>query len=184
MGVVKGLLAAAEPKITQLGLGLQLDDQTSVHLAVRTLFVPDGKLSQWAKAVKPPQKGLLFGLPAGKYIVAYGGVWPQSSPEFRKLMTWATDSGLSQFGLDRQQRKRYAAISDKQRDQQINSCGMLGNLRPGDSLTGTSLSVEHVKSASEDLKLVRQTFEVLKETKLRGRNGPSRSRSTTSRSAI
>ncbi len=168
MQAVKSILPAAQSQLTHLGLGVRIDDQAALFVTARILFTEQGKLSQWAKAVKPPDKGLLFGLPSGKYVLAYGAVWAETGPEVARLVNLLTQSGLSQLGLSKEQTKKFFAILDRQRANQLSTCGMFGSLRPGDSLASASLTVEYVKSASEHLKLTRDTIELLKQIKLPG----------------
>ena len=166
---IKQLLPSAEEQLTHLALGVRIDDQTALHVAARALFTPQGRLSKWAKDVKLPKGGLLAGLPDGKFVISYGLVWADTSPEISKLVNWAMQNGLDQLGMTEEQSKKYFEVLSRQRGNQVSTCGMFGSLRPGDSLAATSLTVEYVKDASAHIKLTRESFEFLKSLKLPGR---------------
>ncbi len=166
---LKDLLPSADSQLTQMGIGLRIDEKTALHVTARALFAPQEALSRWAAKVKPPAAGLLAGLRPGKFVIAYGAVWATMSPEFSKLMNWAMQSGVAQLGLDEEQTKKYFAAVERQRANQLSTSGLVGNLHPGDTLIGTSLTVEYVKSASEHMKLAREMFELLQSVKTDGR---------------
>ena len=166
---LKGLLPSADSQLTQMGIGLRIDEKIALHVTARALFAPQEALSRWAAKVKPPAAGLLAGLPPGKFVVAYGAVWATMSPEFSKLMNWAMQSSVAQLGLDEEQTKKYFAAVERQRANQLSTSGLVGNLHPGDTLVGTSLTMEYVKSASEHIKLTREMFELLQSVKAEGR---------------
>ncbi|HEV3138393.1 MAG TPA: hypothetical protein VGZ26_10830, partial [Pirellulales bacterium] len=153
---VKIVVGSIEPQLTHVGLGIRIDEQTALHVAVRVLFAPAGALGQWAQNVKPPKGGPLVGLPPDKFVIAYGGASVQLNPEFAKLIDLVSTTGLEMLGLDDDLRKQYAAIVARHRANQLSICGLLGPPRPGDSLASTSLAVEHVKDAKEHLKLTRE----------------------------
>jgi hypothetical protein len=160
---VKSVLESIEPQLTQVGLGIRIDEQIALHVGVRVLITPEGAIGQWAQNVKPPQGGPLVGLPMDKFVIAYGGASIQLNPEFTKLIDLVSSTGLEMLGLDDELRKQYATIVARHRANQLSTCGLLGPPRPGDSLVSTSLAVEHVKDAKEHLKLTREQFQVLQK---------------------
>ncbi len=159
----KELLAEAESEVTQFGVGIRIDDQTAVHVSARALFTPKGKLSEWAAEVKVPKGGLLAGLPPSKFVIAYGGVTPDVHPALAHLIDRLSETGLEKMGLDDELRKKYATAVSRQRANRLNSCGLLGQLRPGDSIAATSGMVEHVKNAKDHIKLTRDVLEVVQK---------------------
>jgi hypothetical protein len=154
--VAKTLLASADEQLSHLAVGVKIDDNTSLRIAVRCLFVSDGRLAAWAKTVKLPAKDLLSGLPAGKFVLAYGGVSGQFSPEFAGLMNQFTDAGYRQMGLSEEARKKAAADMDRLRAGAIASCGVIAPIRPGDSVVAGAMSIERVKNSAEHLKITRE----------------------------
>ncbi|MBI3836325.1 MAG: hypothetical protein HY288_00135 [Planctomycetia bacterium] len=160
---LKDLFASGESQLSLLGLGIRIDEQIALHVSARVLFTAQGALAQWAETIKPPKGGLLVGLPPGKFVVAYGGVSVQLTPEFSKLIELLTNTGLEKLGLDDELRKQYATVLQRHRANQLTACGLLGPLRPGDSITATSVAVEHVKNAAEHLKLTRDLFQLLQK---------------------
>jgi hypothetical protein len=159
--LAKRLLASAEEQLTFMTLGVRIDDDTSLHVAARLLFAPDGKLAAWAKEVKLPKQGLLAGLPPGKFAVAYGGVSAQFSPEIASLIDRFTDIGLRRLGLSEQTRKTFAEATKRQQANKSFTSGLLGLIRPGDSLLASAVSVEHVKNAAVYLKMSREILEIV-----------------------
>jgi len=160
-GGFKTLLADADKQLTHLAVGLKIEDNATLHVAARALFVPDGELSQWAKEVKLPPEGLLVGIPAGDFVFAYGAVSAEFSPEIAKIISSMTETGLEMYGLDEEGKKRYAEATAKMQSGKRFSGGVMGMLRPGDSLYATSLSVEHVENADDYVKQMRESFKVL-----------------------
>jgi hypothetical protein len=154
--VFKTLLASADEQLSHLAVGVKIDDNTTLRIAARCLFVPEGRLAAWAKNVKLPSKDLLFGLPAGKFVLAYGGVSGQFSPEFAGLVNQFTDAGYRQMGLSKEGRKKAAAAMDRQRAGAIASCGLIAPIRPGDSVVAGAMSIERVKNSAEHLKITRE----------------------------
>jgi hypothetical protein len=164
----KELLAAAEPQLTQLGVGIRIDDSVALHLSARVLFTPDGNLSQWAQTVKPPKAGLLAGLPAGKFVIAYGAVTEQLNPALAAIVGRFADAALEQFGLTEELQKKYADVVARSRANGLHTCGLMGQLRPGDTIAATSAAVEHVKDAKLHMKLTREMLDILKTATAKG----------------
>ncbi len=160
-GGFKTLLADADKQLTHLAVGLKIEDNATLHLAARALFVPNGELAQWARQVKLPPEGLLAGVPAGDFVFAYGAVSADFSPEIAKIISSMTETGLEMYGLDEEGKKRYAEATAKMQEGKRFTGGVMGMLRPGDSLYATSLSVEHVENADDYVKQMRESFKVL-----------------------
>jgi hypothetical protein len=160
-GMFKELLAAADEQLTHLAVGLHIDDNASLRLAARAIFVPGGKLAAWSKDARLPDEGLLSGVPAGKFAVAYGGVSAQFSKETWDLFNRFSDLGMQTIGLDEEGRKKFQKVSEQVQAGKRFSSGMLGMMRPGDTLFSTALAIEHVKNADDHVKAVRQMFELM-----------------------
>jgi hypothetical protein len=156
------LLAAADEQVTHLALGVRIEDNSTIRLSVRLPFVPDGSLSNWAKQVATPSEAVLKGLPDGKYVFAYGGVSPPFSPEFRQLLERFTETGVQQLGLSEEARKKMAAATMRQRSEVERTAGILGVVRPGESLMGGVIAVERVKDSAAYLDAAREAFSALK----------------------
>ncbi len=158
----KELLAAADPELTQLGVGIRIDETVALHVSARVLFTPDGNLSKWAQTVKPPKAGLLAGLPAGKFVIAYGAVTEQLHSAFAAIVGRFADTALDQFGLSAEMQKKYADVMARSRANGLRTCGIMGQIRPGDSIAATSAAVEHVKDAKLYMALTREMLDILK----------------------
>lgn len=160
-GLFKELLAAADEQLTHVAVGIHIDDNASLRVAARALFVPSGQLAAWAKDVKVPDDGLLAGLPNGKFAIAYGGVSAPFSPQMQSLIGRFTDMGMQMIGLDDEGRKQYNQILQQSQAGKRFTSGYMGVMRPGDSLFSTALAVEHVNNADEHVKRMRQLFELM-----------------------
>ncbi len=159
--LVKELLASANEQLTHAALGVRIDDNTTLHVAARIGFLPEGKLASWAQEVKLPPDPMLSGLPPGKFAIAFGGASPRLSPQFTEMVNRLSDVGFKQLGLSEEDRKKVAAAVDRQRGQAVSSCGVLGPIRPGDSIMGGVITVERVKNAAQHMKMSRELLEML-----------------------
>jgi len=168
MRSVKDIVDLADKQLTQLGVGIRIDDTTAFHLSTKLLFVPDGELAKWAAGVKAPAKGLLAGLPAGKFTLAYGGVSTQMHSSLAKLIDRMTETGLSQMGLNDADRKKFAEATGKMRANQVRTAAILGQMRPGDSIMSTAVTVETVKDSALQFKTARDLFQVMAAAKPKG----------------
>jgi len=65
------------------------------------------------------------------------------------------------YGLDEEDKQRYAEATAKMQAGKRFTGGVMGMLRPGDSLYATSLSVEHVENGDDYVKQMRESFKVL-----------------------
>lgn len=160
-GMFKELLVAADEQLTHLAVGVRIEDNSTLHVAARALFVPDGKLAAWAKEIKVPAEGLLAGVPPGKYIIAYGGVAASFSPTVQAMINRFSEAGMQTIGLDEENRKKYSEATEKLSAGKRLSNGVMGMIRPGDSLFETTISVEHVRNADEHLKNTREALAVM-----------------------
>jgi hypothetical protein len=158
---LKELLGAANEQLTQLAIGLHIDDNAALRLAVRALFTRDGKLAAWSKELKAPSEGLLAGVPAGNYALAYGGVSAHFSPEMQAVLDKFTEMGMQMVGMDEAARKQVAEITAKLQAGKRFTGGVMGLMRPGDSLFSTALTVEHVENADKQLGLTREMFKLM-----------------------
>jgi len=160
-GVFKELLLAADTQLTHLAIGIRIEDNATLRLAARALYVPDGDLAAWSKDIKVPKEGLLAGVPSGKYAIAYGGVSAHFSPAMQALFSQFTDVGMQLVGLDEEDRKELATITEQIQAGKKFSGGMMGMMRPGDSLFSTALAIEHVDDADKHFKSTRKMFELM-----------------------
>ena len=161
--LAKELLKSADEQLTHAALGVRIDDDTALHVAVRLAYTPGGALARWSQKVKLPSESLLKGLPPGKYAVAYGGVSVPLDPNLNSILNRFTEMGLQQFGLDEDGKKKLEAALNKQSASRTVMSGLLGLVRPGDSIFSTALSVERVKDARQHIKAAQEAFEVLQE---------------------
>lgn len=170
-GMFKDLLVAADEQVTHLALGLRIEKNASMRLAARVLFAEGGKLAAWSKDVKAPSEGLLAGVPGGKYAIAYGGVSAHFSPEMQAVIERFSDASLKMVGMNEAARKELGELGAKLQVGKRYTGGMMGMMRPGDSLFSTALTVEHVDNADEQLKLTRQMFKLMQTAQKNPKTG-------------
>ena len=163
-GGFKTLLADADEQLTHLAAGLRIEDNATLHVTARAVVVPGGALARWSQGVKVPSEGLLAGVPEGKFIVAYGGVSAQFSPAVQAILSQFGDAGMQMMGLDDAGRKELAKLTEKLQQGKRFTAGVMGMMRPGDSIYSTAISVEHVNDADEHLQTTRQMMALLEST--------------------
>jgi hypothetical protein len=168
MKIAKEMAALVDEQVTQLGVGIRIDDTTAFHLDARLMFLPDGGLSKWAANVKRPEGGLLLGLPGGKFTLAYGGAAIQSADAITKLYDRMTQSGMMVLGLDQENQQKLSDVLNKYRQNQISTAALMGRPRPGDSIMSTTMQVEHVKDAARQLELAREMFTLFSHVRFPG----------------
>jgi hypothetical protein len=168
MKIAKELAALVDEQVTQLGLGIRIDDTTAFHLDARLMFLPNGGLSKWAAGVKRPEGGLLLGLPGGKFTLAYGGAAIQSADAITKLYDRMTQSGMMVLGLDKENQQKLSDVLNKYRQNQISTAALMGRPRPGDSIMSTMMQLEHVKDAARQFELAREMFTVFSKVRFPG----------------
>lgn len=161
-GMFKELLSAADDQLTHLAVGIRIEDNASLRVVARVLFTPGGKLAAWSKDVKAPEESLLTGVPAGKFAIAYGGVSAQFSPEAWALISRLGEVGMQVVGLDEEGRKKSMEIAARLQTGKRFTSGVMGIMRPGDSLFSTAIAIEHVKNADQQLKGTREMFELMR----------------------
>jgi hypothetical protein len=105
------LFTAAEAEVKQFGLGLRVDSAQTVDLVKRVQFTEGGAWAQWAADAKPAEEDLLAGLPAGPFVMALGGVFPQGAMD--RMMKFSVQMMKNQpgFQLTPEQAQKYVELS-------------------------------------------------------------------------
>ncbi|HTQ40695.1 MAG TPA: hypothetical protein VMJ32_16855 [Pirellulales bacterium] len=67
------IIPMAEKEASQIGVGLRIDDDHTVHIASRVCLAGGGELSKAAANLSPPGTMPLAGLPAGPFLAAVDG---------------------------------------------------------------------------------------------------------------
>ncbi len=168
MRILGDVLSVANQQISQVGIGIRIDDTTAFHLSTRMLFKESGGLSSWAAEVDPPKSGLLAGLPKGDFTLAYGGAAVQFNKAFAELFNRLTQTGMMALGLGGADQQKFAEVMAKHRENQVATATVMGRMRPGDSLYSTMIQIEHVKDAQLQMKLSRELYEVFAAAKVPG----------------
>lgn len=71
---VQELIKSVETDVTHAGTGARIDAEGNIHITARAQFRKDSGFAKTGASVKPPPGGPLAGLPAGPFVVAFGGV--------------------------------------------------------------------------------------------------------------
>jgi len=75
--VYDDVLSTVENEVTHFAVGLRIQDG-AVFINSHSVFLPTGSLAQAAKDAKRPDESGLASLPAGPYMMAFEGVFPES----------------------------------------------------------------------------------------------------------
>ncbi len=73
LGVYESMFKAIQRNVTNFAITVRVAESGNVHLASRTLVRPECNFAELAKAVQPSESHLLSGLPAGPFVMAFGG---------------------------------------------------------------------------------------------------------------
>lgn len=131
--------AAAE--VEQFGLGLRLDSAQTVALVKQVQFTPGGAWAQWAADAKPAEEDHLAGLPAGPFVMALGGVFPQGAMD--RMMKFSVQMMQNQpgFQLTPEQAQKYVELSTTMMHGVRSMRMVLGVAEPGTGLYGNTSAV-------------------------------------------
>lgn len=135
------LFAAAEAEVERLSLGVRIDSAQTVQLIELVQFTPDGNWAKWAADAKPAEEDLLAGLPAGPFVMALGGVFPQGAMD--RLMKFSVQMMQNQpgFQLTPEQAQRYVELSTTLMHGVRSMRMVLGVAEPGTGLYGNTSAV-------------------------------------------
>lgn len=74
----ESIFKALDKEISYCAIGVQLDDDGSIHLLSRSLLAEGGVLAKASESAGEGQQDLLKHLPQGPFVFAAGGVYPES----------------------------------------------------------------------------------------------------------
>lgn len=135
------VFTAAQTEVEQIALGVRADAARTLALVKRVQFVPDGS---WAKAVadvEAPTSDPLAGLPAGPFILAVGGAFPENAMD--RLMSFSVQMMQNAPGakLTPEQARKYVQLSTKSMEGAHSMAMVLGVPQPGTGLYGKTTAV-------------------------------------------
>ena len=76
---LESLVKQLESGVTHAAVGVQVDASLNVNVTFRSVFASGSELAKSAGKVAPLTGGPLAGLPAGPFVVAGGGVYPEEA---------------------------------------------------------------------------------------------------------
>jgi len=94
---VDGLVKSLAGDVTHAAVGVQVDQANNVNVTFRSLFAGGSELAKAAGKVAPLTGGPLAGLPAGPFVIAGGGVYPEGAAQALNSMGFQV---LKQLGGD------------------------------------------------------------------------------------
>jgi hypothetical protein len=147
------VLQWAEKEVDLIGLAARVDKQGDVHVTAHARFTKTSGFSSAIAQLKPLDKGVLAGMPAGPFVLAGGGPWSD-----------AITSGIVSFQseLTKQAFQKAYGLSEKQADELAKKtldapkgvrsmAMMLGTGQPGEPIFGDVLGLYHVDNAEKYL---------------------------------
>jgi hypothetical protein len=145
------MLSTVENEVTHFAVGLRID-QGNVFLNSHSVFLPNGSLAQAAKDAQAPAESALASLPAGPYMMAFDGVFPETwfagmakfSGEAMRMMTPPGGEKLSDEDL-----KKLVDTMQKSMKGIRSMAFRVGQLQPGKSLYESTAGVMKVDNAKE-----------------------------------
>jgi hypothetical protein len=143
------LLTTVQNEVTHFAVGLRID-QGSVFLNSQSVFLPTGSLAQAAKDAKQPATSALASIPAGPYMMAFDGVFPETwfqgmakfSAEMMRMMAPPGGEKLS----DEEVKKLVDAMQKSMSGIQ-SMAFRIGPLRPGKSIYESTAGAMKVADA-------------------------------------
>ncbi len=169
--VYDNMLSTIEKEITHFGLGLRID-QGTVYVNSHSSFLPNGSLAQAAGDVRQSGQGALASLPAGTYVMAFGGAIPESwikgmtkfSAEAMRMMAPAEGDQLSDEQIEKLTKIMQESMSGME-----SMAFRFGPVQPGKSIYSGMSAAMKVKNSKEFLtryeRVIREMSVVLKESK-------------------
>lgn len=147
------LFATIEKEITHFAVGLRID-QGNIYLNSHSVFIADGSLAQAAKDVKRPAQSGLASLPAGSYIMAFDGTFPEAwfkgmasfSAQAMRMMTPPGGEKLSDDDIKKITQSMQKSMAG------VQSMAMrIGQLQPGKSMYANMSGAMRVTNSREFL---------------------------------
>jgi hypothetical protein len=145
------MLSTVEKEVTHFAVGLRID-QGNVFLNSHSVFLPNGSLAQAAKDAQAPAESALASLPAGPYMMAFDGVFPETwfqgmakfSAEAMRMMTPPGGEKLSDEDV-----KKFVDVMQKSMSGIKSMAFRMGPMRPGKSIYESTAGVMKVANAKE-----------------------------------
>ena len=157
------LLAAAEPEVAQLGIGLRIDSAKTVDLVKRVQFTPGGACALWATNIKPAEENVLAGLPAEPFVVAMGGATPQGvTAKFMRFSLQAMQQNPA-IKLTPEQVEKYMQLTTETMRNARYMRMLLGVAEPGTGLYGNTLMVMTVDDSKSYLDQYEKSLAAIRE---------------------
>jgi hypothetical protein len=139
-------------EVTHLAIGVKADESSNVRITSRVRFTPGGDWANAAKGVKAPKEGVLAGLPAEPYGMAFGMTIPPGLREAlgNQIVSFLKmNPALTQMPPEQQARLAQATIDMMA---PVESMAMsLGVPKPGEPLYSAVVSLFKVDDAAKYL---------------------------------
>jgi len=160
------VLKTAGDELVLAAIGARLDSEGSLRVTLRLPYRPEGRLAKVLDAFETPDEDVLTGLPAGPYVFALGGTWPQElSDSLLKLSATIMKAAPQLYGLSEEETQKLMAAS-RQQMKNVQGMSMLMAVgKPGDPLYSNIVGVMRCQDAEAYMeqyaKAMAQTTELL-----------------------
>lgn len=161
--VYEMLFNLADERVTAVALGVQLGEGGLVRISQRVRLRPNSDLSRIGRSESAPQ-GLLAGLPAGPFVVAFGGVLPEGASE--ALMQFSVNMMKSMpnlYGVTDEQADQIMEISRESMKGLRGMSFMMGVSKPGTPMYSNMVSSVQLDDAHAYLDAYRKQIEAMNE---------------------
>ncbi len=167
LDVYDSLLKSADKELSQLGVGMRVDDDGGLHIDTRATFVAGGTWAAAARDLKAPAGMPLSCLPAGSFMMAFDGAMPKSfsnsllNMSVDMLNTMSKDSGGKELTPD--QIKQLNAAMEKSMAGVRTLSMVMGVPKPSGSIYGNMVGVLKVDNAKTYMANYQQAMEGMRD---------------------
>ncbi len=161
--VYEMLFDLADEQVTAAALGVQIGEGGLVRITERVRFRPGSGLTGSGRFESAPQ-GLLAGLPAGPFVVAFGGVVPEGASE--ALMEFSVNMMKSMpnlYGVTDEQADQIMDISRGSLKGMRGMSFMMGVSKPGAPMYSNMVFSMQMDDAHAYLETYRKQIEAMNE---------------------
>jgi hypothetical protein len=167
LDAIDGLLKRADREITTFAVGGRVDEDGSVRIESRALWIPDGEFAASAKELRHPKETPMAGLPAGPFLIAFDGELPEAfSKNFMNMSVGILNSAGNVPGatkLTEEQSKKLTELTTESMVGIRSMALVMGIPKPGESIYGGMTGLFRVENAKKYLDHYEKSMNELSE---------------------
>ncbi len=146
--IYEKFLAGCGEELVLAAVGARVDSQGSLLVTSRLPYRPDGQMAQALEGFGTPEEDVLTGLPAGPYVFAFGGTWPEELSQAMLEFSGAMMKAMPQmYGLSEEETDRLLQASAESMEDLRAMSMLMGVGKPGDPLYSNIVGVMRCKDA-------------------------------------